>query len=77
MRIRDRISLAWRGYWAEIREESRQEALRIREEWRTWQAGWREARHWDLVTRRKITGLDSPARKDVRRAMREYRKSQR
>ena len=74
MRIRDRIALAWRGYWAEMREEFRQDWEATREEHRTWLAEWREARHWDLVIKRKITGLQSPTRKDVRRAMRQYRK---
>lgn len=77
MRIRDRIALAWRGYWAEMRHDFQQETERTREEWRTWQAQWREAAHWRLMLNRKITGLDSPARKDVRRAVREYRKDQR
>lgn len=77
MLIRDRIALAWRGYRAETCHEFRQEAERFREEWRDFQAEWREVRHWDLIVRRKITGLENPARKDVRQAMREHKRSQR
>lgn len=74
MRIRDRIAIAWRGYWAEQHEEFRQMWLETREEHRDFQAAWREARHWDLIIKRKITGKQDPTRKDVRRAVREYRK---
>ena len=77
MRIRDRIALAWRGYWAEQHEQLRQMWLETREERRDFQAERRETSHWDLVIRRKITGKQDPARKDVRRAMREYRKEKR
>ena len=77
MRIRDRIALAWRGYRAEQRHEFRQMWLEMREEHRDFQAERREARHWDLIIRRKITGKQDPTRKDVRRVMREYRKRER
>ena len=77
MRIRDRIALAWRGYWAEMRHELGQHWLETREEWRDFLAGWREARHWDLIIKRRITGKQAPTRKDVRRAVREYRKEER
>ena len=74
MRIRDRVALAWRGYWAEMRHEFRQDWLETREEWRDHLAEWRECRHWDLIVKRKITGKQDPTRKDVRQAVREYRK---
>jgi len=77
MRMRDRAAIAWRGYWAEWRHEFRDGWERIREEFRDMQAIVREARHWDLIIRRKITGKQDPARKDMRRARREYRKEQR
>ena len=76
MRIRDRIVLAWRGYWAEISEEFRQGWEGTREEYREFRATLNETRHWDLIIRRKITGLESPTRKDVRRAVRQYRKEE-
>jgi hypothetical protein len=74
MRIRDRIGLAVRGYFAEIRHEARQLWLESREDHRDFVAQWREARHWDLIIKRKITGKQDPTRADVRRAVREYRK---
>ena len=74
MRIRDRIGLAVRGYFAEIRHVASQEWQRTREEHRDFVAEMREARHWDLLIRRRITGKQAPTRKDVRRAVREYRK---
>jgi len=74
MRNCDRIAVAWRGYWAEYRHESRRAWLAAREEWRDTIAAINEARHWDLIIRRKITGKQDPTRKDVRRAAREYRK---
>jgi hypothetical protein len=77
MLIRDRIALAWRGYWAEMCHEFRQEAERMREENRDFQAQWREQRQWDLMLKRKVTGLENPTRKDVRAAMREHRRSRR
>jgi hypothetical protein len=72
MRARDRIAIAWRGYWAEQYEQFRQMCLETREEFRDFQAQWREARHWELILKRRITGKESPTRKDVRRAVREY-----
>jgi len=77
MRIRDRIALAWRGYWAEQHEQFRQLWLETREEQRDFQAECRERRQWELVIKRRITGKQDPTRKDVRRAVREYRKEQR
>lgn len=77
MRIRDRIALAWRGYWAEFCHEARRAWLQAREENREATAAIREARHWNLVVRRKITGKQDPTRKDVRRAVREHRREQR
>lgn len=76
MRIRDRMGLAVRGYFAEMRHQFRQDWEATREEHRTFVAQMREARHWDLIIRRKITGLQSPTRKDVRRAVREYKREQ-
>ena len=77
MRLWDRMALAWRGYWAETAQVWAEESERCREEWRTFRAERNEVKHWDLVIRRKITGLDSPTRKDVRRVEREYKRSQR
>lgn len=77
MRLRDRIALAWRGYWAEGRHEWDEAGRVMREDWREFRARWNEARHWDLIIKRKITGKQSPTRKDVRRAARRYRKEQR
>jgi hypothetical protein len=77
MRIRDRVAIAVTGYFAEIRHEAREFWLETREEHRDFIAEWRECRHWDLVIRRKITGKQDPTRKDVRRAVRAYRKEER
>jgi hypothetical protein len=76
MRIRDRIALAWRGYWAESCHEALQPWRAAREDWREFRAEMNEARHWDLIIRRKITGKQDPTRKDVRRAMRDYRRDE-
>ena len=77
MRVRDRMALAWRGYWAEQRHEFRQMALLTREDWWDFLAEWRQRKHLQQVIRRKITGLENPTRRDVRRVEREWKRSQR
>lgn len=77
VRIRDRIGIAVRGYFAEFRHDVARAVAELREEHRDLVAEIRETRHWDLIIRRKITGKQDPTRKDVRRVMRQYRKERR
>lgn len=77
MRIRDRIGLGVRGYFAEIRHQFRQDWDQTREDHRDFVAQAREIRQLRLALRQRITGKRDPTRKDVRRVVREYRKEQR
>ena len=78
MMIRDRIALAWRGYWvSEWHSFQRDVLLQIREDHRDFVAQARENRHWDLILKQRITGKQSPTRKEVRRAVREWEEEQR
>jgi hypothetical protein len=77
MRVRDRIDLAVRGYFAEYADLFRQMREQFQDDWHGTVAEHRQRKQLILAIRRKITGMQAPTRKDERRVMRGWEKEQR
>ena len=70
----------WRGFsaqlcrhWASLWPQVRADVQQMREEWLEVTAVKRQVRQLRRARRQRITGLASPTRRQVRRALREHR----
>ena len=77
MRLRDRIGLALRGYFAEMRHQFAESWADLRSEREETKAAIREHRQHTRRLKQLLTGKPNPTRRDVRKATRAWKRGHR